>query len=174
MDYISGDEYENTLISALASTFDVLVEDVNIISVSPTDSRRLLRRDQSGLAIESTAGISVVYELKFRNTDFVYEDISALISTSINELADNLNKYAYINGAYEFLGTEPQEPEVQDITPSNDDSRGNDDDSNLSDGAIAGIVIGSVIFAALLAGITYFMVIGGGDRSKKLTTIIPK
>lgn len=134
----------------MASTFSVDEDDVSILSVldASVSSRRIFRSLTSDVP-----GITVNYEIRFNKPGLTFDDVSALITSSTEELAQNINKYAYINDALEFAGVEVFPPTVEDVTP--DENGSDDDDNNLSPGAVAGIVIGCVVFVGIVAGLSY-------------------
>jgi len=163
----SDTKYMNTLISALAATYGVSEDDITIVSVTEAVVRRSLRSFMHAHLADAAPGLAVDYTVSFTNVpDLSYEEAAVMMADSaiVESLAENLNKYAAINGATELSGVAPQVPVVTDVTPpdpaddgqddgkvvddGDDEIKAKDDDDNgggekmLTNGAVIGIVIG--------------------------------
>ena len=135
---------------------DLIASD-NILDLVATSSRRKLDIIHMIASATSSSSINLAYLVKSQSSGLSYTTLSNTLKDSVSSGYFNKQLKSSAGGATELAACTSNSVDTQDTTPITDDDNNNDDNDNgLSDGEIAGIVIGVVAFCLLVGAAIYY------------------
>jgi len=175
----SQSAYEVILIKAIANSMkSSLITSSNIVDFQASGSRRLYDGIDTYILIRrrmpTSSSITLTYTVFTQSSSLTYDGLSSQLKTSMSSgyFTKQLQSLASGEGYNTLAQCSSNSVSTVNETPTTDDSTSNDDYSSLSDGARAGIVIGSLIGGVLLGiGIYYYTQLVSKDSSATTTSI---
>jgi len=175
----SQSAYEVILIKAIANSMkSSLITSSNIVDFQASGSRRLYDGSDIYILIRrrmaTSSSITLTYTVFTQSSSLTYDGLSSQLKTSMSSgyFTKQLQSLASGEGYNTLAQCSSNSVSTVNETPTTDDSTSNDDYSSLSDGARAGIVIGSLIGGVLLGiGIYYYTQLVSKDSSATTTSI---
>ncbi|RYG60414.1 hypothetical protein EON64_19305 [archaeon] len=117
-----------------------------------------------GLRLQASSGLAIVDasvpldSTGYTDANTFYTAASTSLSTSVTTgvFTTYLNTVSMVYGATDMLNADATDVEVSDYTVE-DEPQGGGDDDELSDGAVAGIVIGTIVGFAFVCAAVYYV-----------------
>lgn len=170
---------QNVIISATATTLNVSTSSVTYLGATQV-SRRKLRAVQQTALVQSqphTASITIVASLSVSvlldsypsaaNATALFNNLQSTLVSAVTSGAftATVQATAALQGvtALQTVTADSATVTLSEVTTPSDSSS---NDDSLSDGEVAGVVIGSIVGAALIAGIAYFLIYGRAGYNK--------
>jgi hypothetical protein len=158
---------QETIKQSIANASQTTPNNVDLVSVTRTNRRLLSSVVQRTLATASLFSYKVVAEIHFNLIDFPGLNESYVAGTKskglmevvkTHELDRIISFYATINNATQLMNNATVSDVIltTSVVPAPNNS---DDDSGLSDGQVAGLVVGISVGTILLSGLVYFLLL---------------